>query len=240
MALSLMRANIMVHMGGVMFVNDIEVGTKVRQLTIDDPDTFLRLPFDEAIQHFLSRNYLTLDEFEKLTEKERKRAFAVKGVAVQAMLDRIKERLDDAMQPGGTGLREFVKAFEGEAATLTPRFLENIYRTGTATSYQAGRLRAMQDPAVIEAGLDVWQYVTVGDDRVRDSHAALNGKVWEANSAEGLEHFPPNGYRCRCSMVVRSAEDIDPSQLRITVPPDAVTDGFRDNPASRIDEESEA
>lgn len=235
---SLLRANLLTRMAGVLFVHDIEVGDKVRRLNIDDPQTFLRLPFDEAIAHFLERGIVSFEDFSRLSDIERQRAFAVKDAALQTVLDKVKASLDDAMRPGGMGLREFVQTFEAEGATAN--YLENVYRTSTATSYQAGRLSAMQDPDVVEA-FPYWEYVTVGDDRVRDSHAALHGKVWRANDPEALAHYPPNGYQCRCSAIPREDAgdglDIAVPRNKKTGDYEAISDGFNSDPEARVNQE---
>jgi len=43
------------------------------------------------------------------------------------------------------------------------------------------------------------KYVTVGDQRVRDEHVLLDGIVLPVNHAFWKNHFPPNGWRCRCT-----------------------------------------
>jgi SPP1 gp7 family putative phage head morphogenesis protein len=53
-----------------------------------------------------------------------------------------------------------------------------------------------------------WQYITAGDDKVRDSHRALDGKVFPANSEFWKTHFPPWDYNCRCQCVPLSDGDV--------------------------------
>lgn len=45
------------------------------------------------------------------------------------------------------------------------------------------------------------QYQTVGDDKVRESHEILNGKIFNLNDKEAMKLWPPNGYGCRCEML---------------------------------------
>lgn len=45
------------------------------------------------------------------------------------------------------------------------------------------------------------QYRTVGDDRVRDEHAALNGTTLPASDPFWRSYLPPNGWNCRCTTV---------------------------------------
>ena len=44
------------------------------------------------------------------------------------------------------------------------------------------------------------QYRTVGDERVRPEHAALNGVTLPMSDPFWAEYYPPNGWNCRCSV----------------------------------------
>lgn len=45
------------------------------------------------------------------------------------------------------------------------------------------------------------QYQTVGDTKVRDQHALLDGVVFNLNDKEAMQLWPPNGFGCRCEMI---------------------------------------
>ena len=45
------------------------------------------------------------------------------------------------------------------------------------------------------------QYRTAGDDRVRPEHAALNGVTLPPSDDFWESYYPPNGWRCRCTVV---------------------------------------
>lgn len=45
------------------------------------------------------------------------------------------------------------------------------------------------------------QYRTAGDNRVRSSHRKLDGVTLPPSSSFWDEYFPPNGWRCRCTVV---------------------------------------
>ena len=45
------------------------------------------------------------------------------------------------------------------------------------------------------------EYRTAGDERVRQSHAALAGICLPKDDAFWTEYYPPNGWRCRCTAV---------------------------------------
>ena len=46
------------------------------------------------------------------------------------------------------------------------------------------------------------QYRTAGDEKVRDSHAAINGTTLPKSSEFWISYYPPNGWRCRCIVVL--------------------------------------
>ncbi|WP_407512880.1 minor capsid protein, partial [Elizabethkingia miricola] len=45
------------------------------------------------------------------------------------------------------------------------------------------------------------QYQTVGDERVREAHQILEGKIFSLDDKEAMKLWPPNGYGCRCEML---------------------------------------
>lgn len=96
--------------------------------------------------------------------------------------------------------------------------LETIYRTQTQLMYGAGRWQADQDPDIQEI-LWGYKYVTVGDDRVRPEHDALDGVTLPKDDDFWQEFWPPNGYNCRCQAIPMFEER---SAVR---PPDETDDG---------------
>lgn len=234
------RANAMTQLAGNLFVRDIELGERMRKLeaTGETADTFLNLPFTTAIEHFEARDILPPDEFDALLDAERSRAFTIRRAISDGVMRAAFTRLRSAMEPGGPGLGAFIEDLSGSVdASGYPggvrRYLENVYRTSTATSYNAGRFRQQTDPAVLAGGDLWWEYRTVGDSRVRPEHAMLDGMAWPVGDAEGASVYPPNSYQCRCVMVVR---DERPEGLGREVDVSAaVTEGFRGAPGDAIE-----
>lgn len=95
--------------------------------------------------------------------------------------------------------REILAALQGVTGA-SPAIAETIFRTQHQMAYSAGAWQADQDPAIAEI---VWgyQYVTVGDDRVRPRHIALDGTQLPKDDPRWAEIRPPNGYNCRCQIV---------------------------------------
>ncbi|MEM7227248.1 MAG: phage minor head protein [Planctomycetota bacterium] len=78
--------------------------------------------------------------------------------------------------------------------------LETLYRTNTRLAWSAGEDNADQDAAIREI---LWGYTyrTVGDDRVRPNHAAMDNITLPVDDPFWNENRPPNGYNCRCILI---------------------------------------
>jgi len=131
---------------------------------------------------------------------------------------------------------EFAKAGIVPGNSFT---LEGVYRTQSALAYAAGKVQVEQSPDAQEI-LWGYKYVTVGDDRVRDSHIALDGVTLPKTDPFWQENYPPNGWACRCQALPLY------EQRPVVMPPDEVEingkpvhpgadEGFRFNPGVLIE-----
>ena len=244
--LSVLRNNLVANMAGELFVRDIELQSATRKLVsvgeFATSDSFVRLPFDAAIEHFRSREILSSEEFAALEDLERSRAFTVQRVLSNRIRERMHERLAAAMDPEGPGLAAFIEEFQQQVISggggPIRSYLENVYRTNTATSYGAGRYRA-QTSDLVRQSTGFWKYLSVQDDRTRDSHAALHRMVWEIGADDAQAVYPPNGSNCRCVMIVVDREDVTDADLSRAADIDAaIQDGFRGAPTTAIETEA--
>lgn len=120
------------------------------------------------------------------------------------------------------GIKAIKQAFDAAGVTPTNSYaIESMFRTQTAIAYNAGRWEANQDPAIQEI-LWGYEYATVGDDRVRPTHAALDGLRRPKDDPVWQEIWPPNGYGCRCSTIEVFIGDREakPTALPDVVQPD--------------------
>ena len=94
------------------------------------------------------------------------------------------------------GVARLTKAFKDSGVTPHNSFsIEAVYRTQTALAYSAGRQDVEADPDINEI-LWGYTYVTVGDDRVRPEHAALDGTTAPKDDPIWNTIYPPNGWAC--------------------------------------------
>lgn len=176
------------------------------------------LPFAEAIEFFRSRVPLTIKQFEALEDEVRTNAFTVAGITALNILRDVQEALEKALTEGTT-VEEFRKQANEILGRrgwkgLTPYQADNVFRTNIQTAYNVGRYRQMTDPDVI-ARRPYWQYDAVNDRRTRPSHLAMDGKVWPARHPIWDTWYPPNGFRCRCSVRSLSQRDVERLGLRV-------------------------
>ena len=88
-----------------------------------------------------------------------------------------------------------------------------LYQTNVKTSYEAGLYKAMMDNA---GSRPYWQYWTVGDTRVRDSHARLNGLVFPYDDPFWNYFYPSNGWRCRCKVRALKERQVKKKGLKVS------------------------
>lgn len=220
-------------MAGALFVADVERGgSTVKRMA--DPETFLELPFEQAVQFFENR-FADQDRATEIIRKYRDRSSGASERTLQRIAKQMIAKLDATLQEGGT-LAEFVSEFEGRRVggeVLEAGYLENVYRTNIQTAYGAGRVSEIEQ---VSDSVAYVEYVTVGDDRVRDSHAALDGKVWRANDPDWRRFAPPNGYQCRCAIVTRDEGEIDTRQLKRPADSTGISADFLRSPSDLVQE----
>lgn len=81
--------------------------------------------------------------------------------------------------------------------TYNRNYLEAEYQFAVQSAQSAASWANLQEDTS-----RYWlEYRTAGDERVRQSHAALAGICLPKDDAFWTEYYPPNGWRCRCTAV---------------------------------------
>lgn len=151
-----------------------------------------------------------------------------KGLSLAAFADRLRPALQ---AKGWWGDVEITDPSTGELRTT--RFdaarLRLIYDTNLRQSYAAGRWARIERG---KARQPLVMYRTMRDERVRASHAAWDGLVLPVDHPFWHAHYPPNGWRCRCTAYALSEADLQRrlargERLRTEAPPE-VEVAYRD------------
>ena len=182
---------------------------KVREaklLKFAEPDnlkiiTDILSKFPAAEKAFMMKNAIDYEAYKKITGYAKSLAFSLARVEGQSAIDLVKKSLDDSFKDGQT-FREWRKgvnvAFETAGWTpLSPWHMENVFRTNLMSVYSAGKYEFCQDADNVVG----YEYSTVGDNRVRSAHSAMDGKVYAKDDPIWNTWMPPNGYQCRCTVI---------------------------------------
>lgn len=174
------------------------------------------LPFAEAIEFWRNKVKLGPGEFSRLSAEAKVKAFAISGIAKGAELDTVFDNLLASMEKGIT-FEEF-KSRSGDIFTRRGWTgkrawrVDNIFRTNIQTAYNVGRYNRLKD---MTDSFPYWKYSAVNDTRTRPTHLAMNGKVFAARHPFWDQWYPPNGYRCRCSVIPLTASQVKKRGLTV-------------------------
>lgn len=156
-------------------------------------------PHEEAARIITGKSVVSRDVFYGLLPELRGRAFTVTGVEGANVLQRIRDGIAALPRGGPDGTWDKVK--ESLVDELDPwlgdgadRRAELLMRTHGFQAFQASNWRVAQE----DDDTTHLQYLATEDERVRDSHLALNGLVLPKNDPFWKRHFPPWEWGCRC------------------------------------------
>ncbi|AVF49377.1 hypothetical protein AL492_17800 [Elizabethkingia anophelis] len=108
----------------------------------------------------------------------------------------------DLLTDGDRGIRpfnDFKRLCLEKTADLNTKYLQTEYNLSIAVGQNsASYVRFMAEKDTVTSFV---QYQTVGDERVREAHQILEGKIFSLDDKEAMKLWPPNGYGCRCEML---------------------------------------
>ncbi len=173
----------------------------------------------ESVEKYLGAKIpITSKEFYRLVDKYKSIAFTVANYNNVKILELFQQELMKALENGST-MEEFKKSMseflkEKGYKGLTNFRADNIFRTNIQTAYQAGHYESMTSDTVKKLR-PYWQYVAIDDNHTRNSHRELNGKVYHCDSPVWDTIYPPNGFRCRCSVKTLSKRQVSERGLDV-------------------------
>lgn len=196
--------------------------------------------FQTSVEFIKRRLKLTTDQVAALEKKYGDQAVRVVNTFSKNVNDKVSRAIGEVVAknlPARAGVKLVQESLGAAGITRANRAtLEALVRTNVQTGYGAGRWQAAQDPDIQDL-LWGWEYVTVGDDRVRPNHEIMDGARYPKDDPFWRKNWPPNGWNCRCSTVEILVGDADARKKQAkqktidgeVVKPEA-DEGFQFNP----------
>lgn len=178
----------------------------------------IHMPPKDAIAYFTSKGYAISFNWTQVWQEQHARAFTVAGVARADILRDIHNALQEALESGQTGKwfreqlepilrrkgwwgkKEEIDPDTGEVREVKqgcPERLDLIFDQNIGGCFSAGRYKQGKENAAFRP---YWQYVCKMLPTSRAAHKALNDLVFRHDDPFWDTHYPPNGYRCQCSV----------------------------------------
>lgn len=173
--------------------------------------------FKEAVSFLKGKEVLTADEYKALSDECKAKAFTVSGYTELDVLQTFLNELSIAVSDGKTkkdfmdGMNSFLERNGYKA--INPFRADVIFRTNVQTAYNAGHYKSMSETKKLRP---FWKYITAGDGEVRDSHRAMEGKVFAADDPIWNIWYPPNGFGCRCSVVSLTRGQVERQGIKVS------------------------
>ncbi|HEA7427081.1 TPA: minor capsid protein [Escherichia coli] len=193
----------------------------------------MTLPPKRAVSYLKSKGYQITWDWEEMWQEAHARAFTVAKVTRLDILEDIRGALQQAVDEGKTarwfrqelepvlkrkgwwGPRDTTDPVTGKPVTIqqgSPWRLDTIFRTNMSVLYSAGRWAEQMENV---DDRPYWMYTGINDSHTRRSHLALHGLVLRWDDPFWQAFYPPNGWRCRCSVIALSAADVRARGLKV-------------------------
>ena len=163
------------------------------------------LPPKEAIAFLRQKVNVPTQPWSDVWNEAHSRAFSVAGAASADLVQDFRDAVAKALEHG-TSMADFRKDFDtivarhGWVHNGTPAWRANIiFETNLSTAYSADRYVQLTEPDVLEA-YPFWRYQHNAAVHPRVQHVAWSGLTLKADDPWWRTHFPPNGWRCHCSV----------------------------------------
>ncbi len=173
-------------------------------------------PFTEAEGAFRKKAALTSDQFDLLKVEQRRRAFRIIDVNNAQLVQNIRDLLEKSIKDGETFpdfRRRVIALFDTEGIPRPAlNRLRLAFMQNTLQAYSDQRRSVFDRPEIV-AAFPFRQYLTSNDRRVRETHAALDGKVLPWNDPFWDRFTPPWDYGCRCTFIALTAGQVARSRV---------------------------
>ena len=162
------------------------------------PVTFL-----EAMQYAQNKKIVLPAEFYSIDLKTRQMATTVSFLSSLEQIETVIKAVNKSIAEGGT-FNDFQKLIAESEIILPKHYLDNVFRTNIQNAYGHGRWQQQQRN---KAKRPYLMYSAINDSRVRPAHLDLNRIILPIDHPFWLTHYPPLGFRCRCTVIALTEKE---------------------------------
>lgn len=215
-----------------------------------------RRPPERIVSAFRGKGYRFSFDWREVWQAEHARAFTVAKAMRDDVLNLLRQGMDLAITEGWSERRFLTEMtprlqklgwwgkamledpLTGELHEVqlgSPWRLKTIYRTNHATAFARGRYATQKASAERR---QFWMYDAMNDSKTRDSHRALDNRVYRHDDPIWAQIYPPNGWNCRCQVRALTEREVRDMGLEVktsaeALPPENFPDeGWAYNPAA--------
>jgi SPP1 gp7 family putative phage head morphogenesis protein len=186
-------------MAGQMAVHAYDAGSAI-SFSADRP--FLQKPWDDAIAEFKKQPFYNEKTFERIIAMAQERGAVFDSSMIEQIQAKVRALVTQAMIEG-TSFKEFGASISDFSTSLgidppNPSYIQMAFRTNINSGYSAGRKEAIVE---LKNERPFWQFLTVADGNVRDTHATLHRAVFRVGNPDTDRLMPTLDYNCRCVSV---------------------------------------
>lgn len=157
---------------------------------------------EEGVKFLAERRIVTEGEWSRLAQAERIRSVYMPGTS-QQQLQKLRDSLQQSFREG-EGLADFRKRLD-EDLKARKWEVETAFRTATKQAYLDGVSTVIESPA--GKRFPYVKYVATVDNRTRQSHAVMDGKVIAVGTPEyAAAKALQAEYNCRCTFIPLTAK----------------------------------
>lgn len=179
------------------------------------------MEYPAALAYLRSLQPMTEEEFALMDLDVQQLAFVLSRVTKLDALQWVVEKIAEAFEAGYT-IEEFAAAVDQVLAdAVTDEHTARMVQLTAERQYGAGRWEQGTTPELV-GKISGWDYHTMQDDRVRDEHAALDGRFFRSDDAAAFAVFPPWDFGCRCQARWRFKQEVPADAPSDALPDDVV------------------
>lgn len=188
-----------------LFTKSMLIGldSSLQKKQFDDEDLISEienLPYEEAVEYLSKRSILKKDDYYKLSDKLKFRAFTVGRINDGRLLDKLNAEMIKNVNDG-KGLKDFLALTKTDILNkigMGPNqgwYWETVYRTNVQTAYNVGRAMGFEEDPPIAL-----EFVGIDDARQTDTCSSLSGVIRPYDDPFWEGHTPPLHFNCRSTL----------------------------------------